>query len=601
MKCLLLILLVAVLLTGCGEKTLPEPTETALPTVTTEPTGLYEPDSSTEQQTDGAVRVYVLAKNTYFDLYSMGTHLLVIGEEEMLTLSGELGEPVVAAVGLPRNTAVDATATGMSYYLPDKGEVVIRNPQLQIITQIKMPANMKQMPIISLARDEIFYSTGSEIRALHMETGISRMIRQLSSAEQTLLDGYFDCSMLSCQIEDGQGQTYTAYISADSGQILGRGAELTNLQTYGDAFFVNWFDGAVYRDVFGTRDGQVKHFRTPGSNGDNVSWTAVLAMDGVVRCEEAKNGLQLTFYDLATGKMTASERIPGIGAPDAIQCDGRYLWILAMDAEKSQQALYRWDMAQSAVQDSAVFTGPLYTADDPDTQGLTECRTLADTIEAERNVQIAIWQEALKAAGAYSPVAEHHPEITEKQLNRLAEAIGQFPEGFLAKTVPLGRIHISLVQSMEGQQQVAQYWEDGVFHMVISSQTDALSGFYQAIAYAIDSRVLGNSRDFDTWDQLNPSGFSYTYGSLPQQEQYLKGEERAFVNLLAMTYPHADRSQTFCQAMLPDNGEMFSSEIMQKKLHRLCIGIREAYELEKSEQTYPWEQYLQESIAYASK
>lgn len=601
MKYFLLILLVAVLLTGCGEKQLPEPTETTAPTGAKEPSGLYDPESSVEQQTDGAVRKYVLAKNTYFDLYSMGTHLLLIGEEEMLTLSGELGEPVVAAVGLPRDTVVDATATGMGYYLPEKGEVVIRNPQLQTITQIKMPANIKQMPVISLTRDEIFYSTGSEIRALHMETGISRMIRQLSSAEQTLLGGYFDCSMLRCQIEEGQDQTYTVYVSADSGQILGSDAELTNLQTFGEAFFVNWFDGAVYRDVFGTKNGQVKHFHTPGATGDNVGWTAALAMDGVVRCEETKNGLQLTFYDLSTGKMTASERIPGIGTPDAVHCDGSYLWILAADAERSQQALYRWDLEKSAVQDSAVFTGPLYTADDPDTQGLEACRTLADTIEAEQNVQIAIWQEAREAANAYSPVAEHHPEITEKQLNRLSEAMGQFPEGFLAKTVPSGQIHISLVQSMEGEQQVAQYWENGVFRIVISSRVDALSGFYQAIAYAIDSRVLGNSRDFDTWDQLNPSGFSYTYGSIPQQEQFLNGEDRAFVNLLAMTYPNADRSQTFCQAMLPDNAEVFSSETMQKKLHRLCIGIREAYGWEKHTETFLWEQYLEESLAYVKK
>jgi hypothetical protein len=68
-----------------------------------------------------------------------------------------------------------------------------------------------------------------------------------------------------------------------------------------------------------------------------------------------------------------------------------------------------------------------------------------------------------------------------------------------------------------------------------------------------------------------------------------------------MTYPNADRSQTFNQAMLPDNAEMFSSETMQKKLYRLCIGIREAYGWEKSAETFLWEQYLEDSLAYVKK
>ena len=163
MKYLLLILTVALLLTGCGEKPLPtEPTETTVPP---EPTGIYAPDSLIEQQTDGAVRMYPLEKDSYFGLYSMGSHLLVIGEEEMLTLSDDVGETVVAAVGLPADTAVEATAIGMSYYLPNSRKVVVRNPQLQVITEIEMPDNMEHTPIISMARDEIFYSTGSEIRA----------------------------------------------------------------------------------------------------------------------------------------------------------------------------------------------------------------------------------------------------------------------------------------------------------------------------------------------------------------------------------------------------------------------------------------------------
>ena len=62
MKRLLLLLLVVFLLTGCGKE---EPVvETTEPTVeVTEPVCIYMPNSSVEQQTGGAVKVYVPEKD----------------------------------------------------------------------------------------------------------------------------------------------------------------------------------------------------------------------------------------------------------------------------------------------------------------------------------------------------------------------------------------------------------------------------------------------------------------------------------------------------------------------------------------------------------
>ena len=124
---------------------------------------------------------------------------------------------------------------------------------------------------------------------------------------------------------------------------------------------------------------------------------------------------------------------------------------------------------------------------------------------------------------------------------------------------------------------------------------------YPGVAYAIDSHVLGNSRDFDfdRWNPLNPEGFTYanSYDVTPQQA-YLEGDTRAFTDELAMSYIHEDRCRVFYNAMLADNADMFSSSTMQAKLQRLCMGIREAYGLQKSEKTYTWEQYLKTSLAY---
>ena len=133
--------------------------------------------------------------------------------------------------------------------------------------------------------------------------------------------------------------------------------------------------------------------------------------------------------------------------------------------------------------------------------------------------------------------------------------------------------------------------------MILSSCGNVTKDFYRCIAYGIDSHVLGNSRDFDTWNGLNPEGFAYG-DTVADQSRYLEGENRAFTDPVAMRYPHEDRCRVFCNAMLAENGEMFQSKTMQAKLLRLCKGIREAYGLEKSTETYVWEQYLQTSLAY---
>ena len=44
--------------------------------------------------------------------------------------------------------------------------------------------------------------------------------------------------------------------------------------------------------------------------------------------------------------------------------------------------------------------------------------------------------------------------------------------------------------------------------------------------------------------------------------------------------------------MAEENAGVFASETMQKKLRRMCEGIREAYGLEKVKEIFPWEQYL---------
>ena len=65
-----------------------------------------------------------------------------------------------------------------------------------------------------------------------------------------------------------------------------------------------------------------------------------------------------------------------------------------------------------------------------------------------------------------------------------------------------------------------------------------------------------------------------------------------------MSFPKEDRARILEYAMTEGNEHYFQSKTMQSKLRQLCIGIREGFGLKKSPDTFLWEQYLQESLAY---
>ena len=111
--------------------------------------------------------------------------------------------------------------------------------------------------------------------------------------------------------------------------------------------------------------------------------------------------------------------------------------------------------------------------------------------------------------------------------------------------------------------------------------------------------------DYDTWDELNPWWFDYTYDYEENLErtnvdECLEGDSRCFTDLVAMSYPTEDRSRLFANAMMDGNEEMFASSAMQKKLRCICIAIREAYDYQEYTEIFTWEQYLNRPIAPSS-
>lgn len=597
MKKLLIPLLVLVFLAGCGGQDTSETTQqTTETTVQTQPQGFYVPDSEIEQQTQGAVRLYLPETGTVSYFTAIGERpLLICGEDTVkLTLLTDEAGQVAAEATLDKDTVLDScqpTFSGLVYYAREQRQAVYLDAQLQETKRIDLPADAQGTPVFSPDGSQIFYSQGQDIRVLDTELGISRLVKTQACTSQTLLGCYFEGTMLACSVEDEAGQQQTVYLSTETGQTMSNDGGLLQLDTYEDQYLAVRMDGTVTQRIFGTPDAAQQL-----NIADSKVYPA-LELGGVLGSRvDAEGTLQLSYYDLTSGKMTAAAALPGMAEPSAVYAD-RWtgcVWILTNQGDS--QALLRWDVKSSPVTADAVYTTPVYTADAPDEAGLEACEDRSDDMEDTHGVTIRIWKDAVKYTGGYNVVAEYQTQAINSCLDQLDAVLREFPENFLYKSVAT-RVRICIVRSISGKTDAVQYWYDGDAFILLSAGADIRNAFMDAVSYVVDSHVLGNSPMYDYWNDLNPEGFVYGDETTYSQE-YLEGESIAFFSQESMESATEDRAQVFWQAMKADNAQLFQSETMQKKLLMLCQAIRDAWRLERKTETYPWEQYLEESIAY---
>lgn len=586
MKRLLPLFLALLLLSGCGSS---EVTQTTPPTSGVEATrpaeliSLYDADSEVEKQTGGAVRAYPLGEGAYTGLVQMGEkRLAVCADGTMTALQGDLCE--VTATGtaeLDDPANLIATAVNVTYYARQTREVVVMDTQLQELQRIAMPEDSLGDPVL-LPNGEVFYCTETQIRALNTQTGISRLVREHMDTTQELIGSYFDGMLIGCRVTEQTGEDRVLFFYAQTGEVVYEDIADFTMRTWQEAYFgMNVGEPGNY--VFGTLTSEPMCLYP-----QQGTLTDALPLGGVVAWTASEDGLQLAFYQLTTGKKTAQVTLSGVGQPQAILADEAYLWVTA------DGVLYRWDIAASQTGEETVYSGPRYTAKNPDAAGLAACQTRAQSLQSAYGIELAIWEEARNASREYTLEEEYRVSAIHQSLDALEAVLASFPEGFLEAT---GDVSVMLVGSLKNGEPAAQYWEGSRCNILIASQETA-KYFLWGLGFAIDTHVLVNCRDFDTWDNRNPDGFTYTYD---YEENALREDwdsySEDFINQQSMSFPTEDRSWVFAYGSLEEGAEYFTHKTLQKKLTKLCEGIRDAYELEDSTEVFFWEQYLKTPLA----
>jgi hypothetical protein len=277
------------------------------------------------------------------------------------------------------------------------------------------------------------------------------------------------------------------------------------------------------------------------------------------------------------------------------------LWLLVGDSAGAD-ALYRWDLKKSASGDETVYSGPRYTAKNPDTEGLAQCAADAAALGQKYGVEITIGDAP--AGCAYALTEEYRVERVREGLTALDTALARYPEGVLPKLAS-GKLRLILVRQIHGQRNACQYWSGDTACVVVELGDDLTAAVDNGVYHVLDTYLFNHSSILDQWADMNPKGFKYDMNDADyvnrKDESHLAGEKRSFVDSLSMSYPVEDRAAVFAAAMGTGNQEIFSGDRMQQKLLTLCKAIRDAFKWKKSEENYIWEQYLTESIAYKPK
>ena len=614
MKRVFALLLLVLVLCGCTAEEPEETTdttETTLPAADpTEPAGSYLPNSAVEAATGGAVLAYDLGIQDAYAMIRMDEGLLVFSGTDNTTLTKLTGSNlyITATCQLgfrihPGDPSVHVSEKGVICYDRATCQLVQLGTTLKEISRVQLPEDLTGTPLISGDRATVYYCTERYAWELTLETGIERMIKEImepfAGTEALLLDG----RVLCCGLASGE----QIFLSTENGKTLWQGNGEITVTGAGENWYAIVPEAGFRAYVYGSADARKQMLIPEPFDRDGFY---LEEMNCLVTISEEETGTVLDCYDLTTGNRVSS-----------LTLEQESLQYLTEDAAEgvicvltANQMLCRWNVAALPTGDETVYSGPRFTLESPDAEGYARCEAYAAEIGDKYGVRILFGAEAVAVRSAdYELTGEYMVPVLLRELEKVDGYLAAYPAGMLKTAVADttgGELHICIVRGITGSAESgildavagAQFWQDGNAYVVLAVGQENGGELYHQMYHTLEIRMMSNSNACYEWDSMNPKGFTYDYSYILNQSRedtkYLEGKNRYFIDLYSMSFPTEDRARIMEYAMQEGNEACFESKAMQAKLKALCLGIREAYGLKKSPETFLWEQYLQKSLAY---
>lgn len=621
MKRMIPLILAVLLLCGCASETAPEESTVPPPsteaTQATEPIGYYDPQSSIEDETDGAVRAYPLDITGVNGILPIGNDLLVFsanGAGTILTrLTGDQLYPAATAYVsgslTPEDPSLSICGNSLAYFDADSQQTIVLDASLKEVRHIPAPEGMVGTPILSPDQNTLYYCTATSVRAWNLETGIRRILKEMAYPTQFLTGLFLNNSILQCYIAD-ETDSHVLLLSTQTGEILHMAEEI-GFTASDEHYYATISAGASRFFVFGTTDDTPLAFYPEEINAS--CWLLENDQAAVTLHTGNSGEYQLSYYDLGSGMRTSVLTMPEGSVPwYAEEASDGVVYILSYQESRNQDILYLWDTAALPTGDATIYTGIHYTADAPDLDGIVACQLYAEEIASRYGIEILVYEDAVAVQPwDYDLDEEYLVPVIQRELELLEQRLTNYPDGMLQTLAErFDGLNICLVRQLTGTAESGslatatgiQFMDDQTAYIALAAGETSEYALYHEMCHLIDTMILTQSSAYDTWESLNPSSFEYDYSYLTNAQRdggiYLQDGIRAFVDVYSMSFPKEDRARIMEYAMTEGHEDVFRSDTMQAKLKLLCTGIRDAFGLKKSPDTFLWEQYLEESLAY---
>ena len=625
MKRLILLFLCALLLCGCGmspaDSPLPQQTQPPITPVHADSgESLRDPQHELEVLTGGALRAYPLGQLNANAVTPLGNDLLLFSDSGLIKIQTDrmqISSSYTASIPIfPDDPSVQVSEKGVTYFSAEHHQLIFLDSSLKEVHRLSLPGTVTGTPALSADRKQLYYFTSDALRALNLDTGLDRLIREMSYPSQIISGLHRNDQVLEYLATDQHSGRIQAFLDVTTGELLYQTEEEVTLSTYADRYFATAYDGYYQEKLTGSDASDVMMIYFPHLQ---TSVFPLLEQNAVAAAAREHDTCILDYYSLADGTRAYSLTVPERWVPVSITADrsGNGLWVLIRDTESQEDILCQWSVSDSVIEDDTVYVGLRRTADNPDEYGLQQCADLAREISDTYQVEVLLWQQALQVQPwDYYLIGEYQVLPIRNALTDLQKALGAFPEDFFRKAAASmgdGILRISLVRGIYGNADSGalnsatglQFWEDETDNPYLCIQIGygLEQTLYHELFHVLESRVYSKCDAYDKWNRLNPSDFTYDFNYsaylLREDQTLITGNTRAFIDLYSMTFPKEDRARIMEYACTPDHSEYFMTETMQQKLLMLCTGIRQAYGLQDVTEPFLWEQYLDTPLAPA--
>ena len=579
------------LLVGCAEKK-------EEPTVPTQEGGqsLHVSGHPLETQTSGIMEVFPIEESDPKGLWALGSDVVLSAGSGLTLYTGSGLRQSAASAGQVLAAADDR----LFVYDETARQILALDHTLSPRAAWNLPETAIGLPGVSPEGRAFYFLQEDGLYLLDPELGTSRALRDNMAVQTGSVRCLEDGSTLLLNLTDPNGAENTLLVSAADGQSRWETLCPKDAAALPEGIAICASPGAFSRVMLLGTETQ----RLVTRSGERCLGF-LPELSAAVTGQSLDSGMTLRLYLLSTGVCRSEVTLPGIDRVrlGCVTAEGT-LYLLA-HSETDGWLILRWHYDAFPARSDASCLAAYH--DTPTAQEAAQSRARADELESKYGLDIRIGDEALAVQPwDYTFSGTAPADETDWTLEAIDALLSAFPAGFLSRLqTGWEGFSLCLAPKIQGtpasgslaSAQGLQFQEDDHCYVVLALAPveDLRYTLFHEFSHLIDTQVMNRCSAYDDWADLNPQEFAYSLdvnADMSANQQYLTGTNRCFVDYYAMVNPAEDRARIFECAVNPGNGDMFTAPILQQKLRRICTGIREAFDLEDSGESFLWEQYL---------